>query len=131
MQATAPRAACIRVAIMYPRLYMIFYMYGCIRAVLAWSTFSRPITPSKRPFSIKMRFFGASTAILACASVVQSAAIRPRDLLDDLQSQATEALKEAESDEGSLEKRGGCSIFNANVRRDWYVDLQDTIGYKC
>jgi hypothetical protein len=84
------------------------------------------ITPPKRPFSTKMRFFGASTVVLACASVVQSAAVRPRDLLDDLQKQATEALKQVES-EGSLEKRGGCSIFNAHIRRDWYVDCKTTL----
>jgi tyrosinase len=65
-----------------------------------------------------MRFSALPAAILALASVVQSAAVEKRDLLQDLQDQAIAALKEAESN-GTLEKRGSCTIANAAIRRDW------------
>ena len=65
-----------------------------------------------------MRFIGLQTAILALASIAQSAAVEKRDLLSDLQSQAMENLKAAEKN-GTLEKRGGCTIANASIRRDW------------
>ncbi|TID03838.1 Tyrosinase ustQ [Colletotrichum higginsianum] len=40
------------------------------------------------------------------------------DILADLQAQALENLKAAEAN-GTLSKRGGCNLFNAQVRRDW------------
>ena len=65
-----------------------------------------------------MRLVSLPTAILALASIAQSAVIEKRDLLADLQSQAIENLKEAEKN-GALQKRGSCTIANASVRRDW------------
>jgi len=64
-----------------------------------------------------MRLFALPVAVWALTSVVQSAALQPRNLLDDLQKQAMEALKEAESN-GTLAKKS-CSLSNASVRRDW------------
>lgn len=65
-----------------------------------------------------MLFSGIPTAVLALAGVVQSAVLQPRDLLQDLQDQAIAALKEAETN-GTVGKRGSCSVFNAPVRRNW------------
>jgi tyrosinase len=65
-----------------------------------------------------MLLFGIPTAVLALVGVVQSAALQPRDLLQDLQDQAIAALKEAEAN-GTLGKRSSCSIFNAPVRKNW------------
>ncbi|KAH8624226.1 hypothetical protein IG631_20965 [Alternaria alternata] len=65
-----------------------------------------------------MRFCSLPTAILALASLVESAALQPRDLLQDLQDQALAALKEAERN-GTLERRAGCNISTAPVRRNW------------
>ncbi|EUC29314.1 hypothetical protein COCCADRAFT_40308 [Bipolaris zeicola 26-R-13] len=65
-----------------------------------------------------MRFLGFPTAVLALASVVESAALQRRDVIQDLQNQAIAALKEAETN-GSLERRSSCSVFNAPVRRNW------------
>lgn len=64
-----------------------------------------------------MRLFGIPIALTALAAVVQSAALEKRDLLQDLQDQAIEALKAAESN-GIITKRAECSIFNAGVRKD-------------
>lgn len=68
--------------------------------------------------AVKMRFFGVPTAVLALAGVVQSAALQPRDLLQDLQDQAIAALKEAEAN-GTVGKRSSCSVFNAPARKNW------------
>lgn len=65
-----------------------------------------------------MRFLGFPTAVLALASVVESAALQRRDVIQDLQDQAIAALKEAETN-GTLGRRSSCSIFNAPVRRNW------------
>jgi tyrosinase len=65
-----------------------------------------------------MRFCSLPAAILALASLVESAALQPRDLLQDLQDQALAVLKEAETN-GTLERRANCNIFNAPVRRNW------------
>lgn len=65
-----------------------------------------------------MRFCSLPTTILALASVVESAALQSRDLLQDLQDQALATLKEAETN-GTLERRAGCNILNAPVRRNW------------
>lgn len=40
--------------------------------------------------------------------------------LSAVQAQALEALRAAEND-GALDRRGGCNLFNARVRRDWFV----------
>ena len=69
-------------------------------------------------FTDKMRFSALPAAILALTSVVQSAAVEKRDLLQDLQDQAIAALKEAECN-GTLEERRSCTIANAAIRRDW------------
>ncbi|KAJ5064834.1 hypothetical protein J3E74DRAFT_461510 [Bipolaris maydis] len=65
-----------------------------------------------------MRFLGVPIAVLALASVVESAALQRRDVIQDLQDQAIAALKEAETN-GNLERRSSCSVFNAPVRRNW------------
>lgn len=65
-----------------------------------------------------MRFSVLPTAVLALSGLAQSAAVQKRDLLQDLQNQAIEALKEVESN-GTVSKRAECSIFNASVRKDW------------
>ncbi|KAI4626617.1 hypothetical protein J4E83_003769 [Alternaria metachromatica] len=67
-----------------------------------------------------MRLSGLPTALLAFAGAAQSLAVEKRDLLSDLQNQALENLKAAEKN-GTLEKRGSCSIFNASVRKDWAI----------
>jgi tyrosinase len=65
-----------------------------------------------------MRFSCLPTTVLAFAGAVQSLAVEKRDLLSDLQNQALENLKAAEKN-GTLEKRAGCSILTATVRKDW------------
>jgi tyrosinase len=65
-----------------------------------------------------MRFRDFPTAVLALAGTVQSLVIEKRDLLSDLQNRALENLKAAEKN-GTLERRGECSIFTATVRKDW------------
>jgi tyrosinase len=65
-----------------------------------------------------MRFLTVSAALCAVSGVVQAAAVEKRDLLQDLQNQAMSNLEEAEEN-GTLQKRGGCSLFNAAVRKDW------------
>lgn len=64
----------------------------------------------------------SSTLLTTCAAllgVAHAAAVEKRDLLQDLQSQAMEALKIAES--GSVATRGArCTLENASVRKDWY-----------
>jgi len=67
-----------------------------------------------------MRFHDLPTAFLALAGVVQSAALDKRDLLQDLQDQAIEALKGQESS-GAVVRRS-CSLSSASVRKDWYVN---------
>lgn len=57
-------------------------------------------------------------AILALASVAQSAALEKRDLLQDLQDQAIDALKQAES-KGAGKRGTACNLSNASVRRNW------------
>jgi tyrosinase len=74
-----------------------------------------------------MRVSGLPAAILALVSVVQSVALEKRDLLQDLQDQALTALREAEAN-GTLAKRGGCSLSKATVRRDWQVLLCCCLG---
>jgi tyrosinase len=58
-----------------------------------------------------------SAVVLALASTIQGAALQPRDLLQDLQNQAMQNLKDAETN-GTLSKRS-CTLRNAVVRRDW------------
>lgn len=60
-------------------------------------------------------------AVLALASAVAAAAVEKRDLIQDLQTQAFEALREAEASGAPVAARGSskCSIRNADVRRDW------------
>jgi tyrosinase len=65
-----------------------------------------------------MRLSSLPTALLAFAGAAQSLAVEKRDLLSDLQNQALENLKAAEKN-GTLERRGSCSILNASVRKDW------------
>jgi tyrosinase len=60
-----------------------------------------------------MWFSHVSVAILAVAGVAQSAALQKRDLLKDLQDQAIDALKKAQSEGAS------CNLSNASVRRNW------------
>ncbi|KAH7083569.1 hypothetical protein FB567DRAFT_87419 [Paraphoma chrysanthemicola] len=57
------------------------------------------------------------SAVLALVCIGESAVLQSRDLLQDLQNQAIEALKAAEAN-GALERRS-CSISNAGIRRDW------------
>jgi tyrosinase len=64
-----------------------------------------------------MYFPSISAAVLALASIAQAAVLQPRDLLQDLQNQALQTLKEAESN-GTLTKRS-CSLSSAGIRRDW------------
>lgn len=45
------------------------------------------------------------------------------DELSEVQAQAIEALQAAEGD-GTFGKRDSCTLFNARVRRDWYVNFQ-------
>lgn len=65
-----------------------------------------------------MRFSTLSFGLFSLTGVVLSAAVEKRDLLQDLQNQALQALKEAESS-GTIAKRDGCTIHNAVARRDW------------
>ncbi|KAH7067656.1 hypothetical protein BKA63DRAFT_479709 [Paraphoma chrysanthemicola] len=64
-----------------------------------------------------MRFLVLSTQLLAAINTACCATLQQRDLLQDLQNQAIEALKAAESN-GTLDRRS-CGIANASVRRDW------------
>jgi hypothetical protein len=59
-----------------------------------------------------MRYSYITTTLVALASVGQC------DLLQDLQKQALDALKEAESKNSSTNKTG-CTIANAEIRQDW------------
>lgn len=64
----------------------------------------------------------STVASLVFASAVQGIALEKRDLLNDLQAKAFENLKSVEQEQqdgNPLEKRRGCSIFNAAVRKDW------------
>lgn len=67
-----------------------------------------------------MHLSSCSAAVLAFASVAQAAVLQPRDLLQDLQKQAIQSLKEAEANGGPTKT---CTIENASVRQDWYVFL--------
>ena len=51
------------------------------------------------------------------AGAVHAAALQPRDLLQNLQDQASLNFKEAETN-GTI-ARGSCSLENAAVRKDW------------
>jgi tyrosinase len=59
-----------------------------------------------------------STTFFALTCVIQSIALETRDLLQDLQDQALQALAEAESN-GTIAKRAGCSILSAAIRKGW------------
>lgn len=63
-----------------------------------------------------MRLPNCSIAVLALASVAQAAVLQKCDLLQDLQSQAIQNLKEAESNGGSTKS---CTVENATKRQDW------------
>ncbi|KAH7398598.1 hypothetical protein BKA66DRAFT_546137 [Pyrenochaeta sp. MPI-SDFR-AT-0127] len=67
-----------------------------------------------------MRISNFPVTFCVFASVVQSASLEKRDLLQDLQNQAIKALGEAESND-TIAKRADCSILNAAVRKDWNV----------
>jgi tyrosinase len=64
-----------------------------------------------------MHLASFSSAVLALTSTVYAAALQPRDLLQDLQDQALQNLKEAEAN-GTVAK-GNCSLANATIRQDW------------
>ncbi|KAF2743180.1 Di-copper centre-containing protein [Sporormia fimetaria CBS 119925] len=64
-----------------------------------------------------MYIHSISAAALALVSLTQAAALQARDLLQDLQDQALQNLQDAESN-SAVTKRS-CSVFNAEVRRDW------------
>jgi tyrosinase len=64
-----------------------------------------------------MYLSGISAAVLALSGITQAAVLQPRDLLQDLQNQALQNLKEAELS-GILAKRS-CSLSNAGIRQDW------------
>ncbi|KAH4022428.1 hypothetical protein HBI09_169210 [Parastagonospora nodorum] len=67
-------------------------------------------------------------AIAALASIAQGAVLQPRDLLQNLQDQALQNLKEAQSN-GSIAKRS-CSLSTAAVRRDWsFMSANERKGY--
>jgi hypothetical protein len=59
-----------------------------------------------------MRCSYITTTVVALVSVGQC------DLLQDLQKQALDALKEAESKYPNTNKTG-CTIANAEIRQDW------------
>jgi tyrosinase len=65
-----------------------------------------------------MRSSFFTTAYLSLACVVQSAAVEKRDLLQDLQSRAIEALKEQRSN-GITSNGTGCTLENSATRQDW------------
>jgi tyrosinase len=65
-----------------------------------------------------MRLTFLPTALLALANVVRSDVVGKRNLLQNLQDKAIEALKEAESN-GAIGNRSECLISNAAVRQDW------------
>ncbi|KAG9185135.1 tyrosinase [Alternaria panax] len=76
-----------------------------------------------------MRFCGISAIALALVCIASSAAIAPRDdLLTDLQSQAMEALKQAEAN-GTLARRG-CSLSNVYFVYSYEKALREDCGYK-
>lgn len=58
-----------------------------------------------------------AAVVLALTSIAQAAAVQPRDLLQGLQNQALQNLKEAEADD-TLAKRS-YSLSNTGTRRDW------------
>ncbi|TEA17227.1 Tyrosinase-like protein orsC [Colletotrichum sidae] len=62
-----------------------------------------------------MRVFDVLAVLGLCAA---PALAFEGDELSDVQAQAIEALRAAESSE-SLQRRGSCNLFNARVRRDW------------
>lgn len=67
-----------------------------------------------------MRTSTLLTAGVALIGIGQSAAVEKRDLLQDLQARAIEALKAAESKNIGT-KRADCTLDNASVRKDWYT----------
>ena len=64
-----------------------------------------------------MHLYRFPSAVLAMAGAVHAAALQPRDLLQNLQDQASLNFKEAETN-GTI-ARGSCSLENAAVRKDW------------
>jgi tyrosinase len=65
-----------------------------------------------------MRSSFFTSAYLALACVVQSAAVEKRDLLQDLQSRAIEALKEKNFN-AKIANDAECTLENAATRKDW------------
>jgi tyrosinase len=63
-----------------------------------------------------MRCLYITTTIVALVGTGQSAVLQKRDLLQDLQKQALNALKEAER---KSPNKTACSIANAEIRQDW------------
>ncbi|KAH7378447.1 hypothetical protein DE146DRAFT_320127 [Phaeosphaeria sp. MPI-PUGE-AT-0046c] len=63
-----------------------------------------------------MHLPSCSAAVLAFSSITQAAVLQTRDLLQDLQNQAIQSLKEAESNGGPTKS---CTTENASVRQDW------------
>ncbi|KAF6806752.1 FAD binding domain containing protein [Colletotrichum sojae] len=68
-----------------------------------------------------MRLIKTLTALALCALLALAI---EGDELSEIQAQAIEALQAAEGDD-TLDKRGGCTLFNARVRKDWN-SLSDT-----
>lgn len=66
-----------------------------------------------------------SAVVLAFASVAQSAALQKRELLQDLQQQAIQNLKESGSNSGT------CTVENASIRQDWYMFSAPKQGQDC
>jgi hypothetical protein len=87
------------------------------KQLLKGTTRLRSLCSHYTSFHRKMYLHCISAAVLALASIAQTAALQPRDLLQNLQDQALESLKEAELN-GTVAKRK-CSLSNAGVRRDW------------
>jgi tyrosinase len=65
-----------------------------------------------------MRSSFFTSALFALTRVEQSAAVETRDLLEDLQSRAIQALKEkssnAKTTNGTI-----CTLENSSTRQDW------------
>lgn len=66
-----------------------------------------------------MRLVNILTVLGLCAAPVL--AFEEGDELSEIQAQAIEALQAAEGS-GTFGKRDGCTLFNARVRKDWWVD---------
>lgn len=64
-----------------------------------------------------MRVFNVLAALILYGA---TALASEGDELSEVQAQAIEALQAAEGN-GTFGKRNSCTLFNARVRRDWYV----------